>query len=219
MTYAMPLFPVPAVSAPAYHPAEELLLDYATGATSPAESLLLATHLAYCDACRKTAHAARTVGGTLLNALEPARLPPNMLNRTLAAIDADDGLDAATPPSLAAFLGENMASKHWKRLPNGFRMRRIPSEGSGRAWLFDAPPGMKLLPHRHKGDEWTVILSGLFLDGDHAYRPGDFAHMDDGERHGPTIGLESRCVSLIMVRDAPHYTSLVGKLAAPFVKL
>ncbi len=214
----MPLFPDPAVPAPAYHPAEELLLDYAAGTSSPAEALLLATHLVYCEVCRQTVHAARAVGGTLLDTLEPAHLPPNMLNRTLTAIDADEGADILPPP-LAAFLGEHMASKDWKTLPNGFRMHRIPSEGSGHAWLFDAPPGMKLLPHQHKGDEWTVILSGLFLDGDHAYRPGDFAHMDDGAQHGPTIGSESRCVSLIMVRDAPNYTTFAGKLAAPFVKL
>lgn len=219
MTHVMPLFPDPAVPAPAYHPAEELLLDYAVGATSPAESLLLATHLAYCDVCRQTVHAARAVGGTLLDTLEPSRLPPNMLNRTLAAIDAGDDLSTTPAPPLADFLGQHMASKHWKKLPNGFRMRRIPGEGSGRVWLFDAPPGMKLLPHQHKGDEWTVILSGLFLDGDRAYRPGDFAHMDDGARHQPTIGPESRCVSLIMVRDVPKYTTFVGKLAAPFVKL
>lgn len=223
MTHTMPLFPDPAAHAPAYHPDEEFLLDYAAGTTSQAETLLLATHLAYCNTCRGAVQAARNVGGMLLNTLEPAHLPPNMLNRTLTAIDAagtrvDMVADTVAPP-LAAFLAENMASKQWKSLPNGFRMRRIPGEGSGRAWLFDAPPGMKLLPHRHKGDEWTVILSGVFLDGGHAYRPGDFARLEDGEEHRPKIGAKSRCVSLIMVRDAPVYTTPFGKLAAPFIKL
>ena len=220
MTHAMPRFPDPAAPAPAFHPAEEFLLDYATGATSPAETLLLATHLAYCASCRQAVAAARAFGGTLLDTLEPARMPPNMLNRTLAAIDADDTPAAPPLPSLSAFLAENMAHKSWRHLPNGFRMRRVPtSEGSGRAWLFDAPPGMKLLPHRHVGDEWTVILSGVFHDGDDAYRVGDFARRDDGESHRPTIGTEGRCVSLIMVRDAPRYTTPVGRLAAPFIKL
>jgi putative transcriptional regulator len=223
-TDTMPRFPDPAAPAPAFHPAEEFLLDYAAGATSQAETLLLATHLAYCKVCRQAVQAARTVGGVLLNTLAPAHLPPNMLNRTLAAIDADRPAVAPPPPSLSAFLSEQMAQKDWKHLLGGFRMRRIPgeahgSEGGGRAWLFDAPPGMKLLPHRHVGDEWTVILSGVFHDGDNAYRVGDFGHREDGETHQPTIGLEGRCVSLIMVRESPKYTTRVGKLAAPFIKL
>jgi putative transcriptional regulator len=225
MTHIMPHFPDPAASAPAYHPAEEFLLDYAAAATSPAETLLLAAHLAYCDSCRQAVHAARAVGGTLLDTLEPARMPPNMLNRTLAAIDADDRPVAPPPPSLSTFLTAQMAAGKWKSLPNGFRMRRVSTsdeagrEGSGRAWLFDAPPGIKLLPHRHVGDEWTVILSGVFHDGDNSYRVGDFGRRDDGEAHQPTIGFEGRCVSLIMVRAAPKYTTAYGRLAAPFIKL
>jgi putative transcriptional regulator len=224
MTSTMPRFPDPAAAAPAFHPAEEFLLDYAAGTTSQAETLLLATHLAYCKICRQAVHAARTVGGMLLNTLEPARLPPNMLNRTLAVIETD-GPAVAPLPSLSAFLGTQMADRHWRSLPGGFRMHRIPGSegparsGSGRAWLFDSSPGMELLPHRHVGDEWTVILSGVFLDGGHAYRAGDFARLDDGEEHRPKIGAEGRCVSLIMVRHAPRYTTAIGKLAAPFLKL
>lgn len=224
MTDIIPRFPDPTAPAPVFHPAEELLLDYAAGTTSQAETLLLATHLAYCNVCRQAVQAARTVGGMLLNALEPARLPPNMLNRTLAVIEADR--PAVVPlPSLSSFLGAQMADAHWRNLPGGFRMRRIPGqegpgrEGAGRAWLFDSPAGMKLLPHRHVGDEWTVILSGVFLDGGHAYHPGDFAQLEDGWEHRPKIGVNSRCVSLIMVRESPKYTTPVGKLAAPFIKL
>ncbi len=132
---------------------------------------------------------------------------------------------APPPPSLSAFLTAQMAAGQWKSLPNGFRMRRVATsdepgrQGPGRAWLFDAPPGMKLLPHRHVGDEWTVILSGVFLDGDRSYQVGDFGHRDDGETHQPTIGEQGRCVSLIMVRAAPRYTSAFGRLAAPFIRL
>jgi putative transcriptional regulator len=226
MTHAMPRFPDLEAPAPAHHPPEEFLLDYAAGATSPSETLLLATHLAYCKFCRDAVRAARIVAGTLLDGLEPARLPPSMLNRTLAAIDA--GAETEEPPAqppLSAFLAQHMAHKSWKRLPNGFRMHRVPAgngpdrQGAGRAWLFDSPPGLTLLPHRHVGDEWTVILSGVFHDGDRTYRVGDFGHREDGEAHQPSIGAGERCVSLIMVRQSPRYTTAVGKLAAPFLKL
>ncbi len=220
MKHTISPFPNPAAPAPVYHPAEEFLFDYAAGTASPSETLMIATHLAYCADCRRTVQITRTAGGALFEGLEPARLPPNMLNRTLAAIDASNGAPVDERPPLAAFLNENLASRHWRRLPGGFRMRRVPgNDHSGRVWLFDAPPGMKLLPHRHEGDEWTVILSGVFVDNEHSYRVGDFARLADGEEHRPVIGQEGRCVSLIMVRDAPHYTTMAGKLAAPFIKL
>ena len=223
--HAMPRFPDPGARPPAYHPADEFLLDYAAGATSPAETLLLATHLAYCGTCRRAVKAARIAGGSLLDLLEPSRLPPNMLNRTLAAIDAGVRDERPPTPPLSTFLAQQMAHKDWKRLPNGFRMRRVSAgegpdqEGSGRAWLFDAPPNLKLLPHRHVGDEWTVILSGVFHDGDRAYQVGDFGIREDGEEHRPLIGADGRCVSLIMVRESPKYTTTVGRFAAPFVRL
>jgi putative transcriptional regulator len=224
-TRVMPCFPDPGAPAPAHHPAEELLLDYAAGSASPTEALLLATHLAYCDICRRAVKAARAIGGMLLNTLEPMRLPPNMLNRTLAAIDACRRDEPPAPPPLSAFLASQMAEAGWKRLPNGFRMRRVSAgkgtdeKGEGRAWLFDSPPGLTLLPHRHVGDEWTVVLSGVFHDGERTYRVGDFAHRDHGETHQPSIGEGERCVSLIMVRESPRYTTMAGRLAAPFIKL
>jgi putative transcriptional regulator len=220
MKHVMPPIPNPSIPVPTFHPAEEFLLDYATGTASSGETLMIATHLSFCEICRLTVHAAQTVGGNMLGTLEPARLPPNMLNRTLAAIDSVDQTPLVEPPSLSTFLSENFAKPDWKKLPGGFRMRRIPgSDDRGRVWLFDAPPNMKLLPHRHEGDEWTVILDGVFVDNTTRYRAGDFACLADGAEHRPMTGPEGRCVSLIMVRDDPHYTTMMGKLAAPFVKL
>jgi putative transcriptional regulator len=221
MKPATTTFPNPSAPAPVYHPAEEFLLDYASGALSSAETLMIATHVAYCASCRQAVGAAKATGGALLDDIEPARLPPNMLNRMLAAIDANGVPPAPEPRSLSRLLNENLSDPRWRKLPGGFRMRRVSGEGdaSGRVWLFDAPPGMRLLPHRHSGDEWTVILTGLFVDNDRSYRVGDFASLADGEEHRPVIGMEGRCVSLIMVRESPFYTTLPGRVAAPFIKL
>jgi putative transcriptional regulator len=220
MKYPLSRTPDRAAPPPAYHPSEEFLLDYAAGTASSGETLMIAAHLSFCEVCRRAVHANQKVGGMMLNELEPERLPPNMLNRTLAAIDAGRNTKLVEPPPFATFLAQNLAKPDWKTLPSGFRMRRIQShDENGRVWLFDAPPNMKLLPHRHRGDEWTVILSGEFIDNRCSYRTGDFACLDDGEEHRPMTGPGERCVSLIMVRKDPSYTTLLGKLAAPFVKL
>jgi putative transcriptional regulator len=221
VTSVIPFLPPPYTPVPSYHPGEELLLDYASGGSSPAEAMMIATHLACCMACRDLVRVADDVGGALLDAIASVRLPPDMLNRTLVAIDTfrPDAHDGRAPPIM---LDDYLARPNWKKLPGGFRMRRISGNdgsGAGRIWLFDAPPGMRLLPHRHGGDEWTVILRGGFVDQNLHYGPGDFACMADGVVHQPTVGVNERCVSLIMVRENPRYTTLFGKLTSPFVRL
>ncbi len=221
MSAAIPFLPPPGTPAPSYHPGEELLLDYASGGSSAAEAMMIATHLACCTSCRDLVRVADDVGGALLDAIASVRLPPDMLNRTLTAIDAQrfEPYDGSARPVM---LDDYLARPHWKKLPGGFRMRRISGDdgsGTGRIWLFDAPPGMRLLPHRHGGDEWTVILRGGFVDQDMEYGPGDFACIADGKVHRPTVGVNERCVSLILVRENPRYTTLLGKLSSPFVRL
>ena len=223
MRLAGTILELPGVLVPAYHPAEELLLDYASGASSAEEAMMIATHLTCCAMCRHLVRIALQAGGALFDAIAPVRLPPDMLNRALTAIDvARTAVQAPDAPQLSALLDGYLARPDWRRLPGGFRMRRISGDarsGAGRIWLFDAPAGMKLLPHRHSGDEWTVILRGAFVDHDTRYGAGDFACLSDGEVHRPMVGAEERCVSLIMVRQAPRYTTLLGKLSSPFVRL
>jgi putative transcriptional regulator len=220
VNFAIPFVPL-GTRAPSFHPGEELLLDYASGGSSAAEAMMIATHLACCTSCRDMVRIADDVGGALLDAMASVRLPVDMLNRTLAAIDAllpEPGGSAQHP----VMLDDYLARSDWKKLLGGFRMRRISRDdrtGAGRIWLFDAPPGMRLLPHRHGGDEWTVILRGVLVDQDMQYGPGDFACMADGEVHRPMVGGGDRCVSLIMVRENPRYTTLFGKLSSPFVRL
>jgi putative transcriptional regulator len=225
--------PVPHdVPLPSHHPADELLLDYATGAASPAESLMIATHLTLCPDCMAATRTLDMAGSILLSALDPARMPPGMLNRTLAAINAaQDEVPAVTsgeplpetqserPRQIADHLA-GVSKAPWRQLPGGFRMRLVVGDDPlGRVWLFDAPSGMRLMPHRHVGDEWTVILSGEFSDDDHCYLAGDFGALPDGQDHRPQVGPNERCVGLLMVRENPRYTTILGKMLGPFFPL
>jgi putative transcriptional regulator len=211
---------------PRHHPPDELLLDLATGGASESEALILETHLRYCANCRSQSRMLDRLGGALLDALEPVTLPPNMLNRALQAIERAGDLQLPPQPATPRDLLEaNLAHVGWRRLPGGFRMRRVthglqssPPDG-GRVWLFDAPAGMKLFQHRHVGDEWTLILAGELLDGAESYRAGDFVHLPDAYCHQPVAGAGDRCVSLILVRESPRFTTPLGKLMAPFLRL
>lgn len=215
---------------PEHHPAEEFLLDYATGGQTACESLMMEAHLALCPICTGRVRSMEAIGGALLDSLPASHLPPAMLNRTLAAIDMVEAAPIAVQPAapvaekLDRFMHEALRTGKWRRLPGGFRMRQIAAEGrcatgDGRVWLCDAPAGMRMLPHRHAGDEWTVVLSGEIIDSTGRYGAGDFICSPDGLDHRPVTGTDGRCISLTMVRESPRYTTAMGKLAAPFIRL
>lgn len=55
------------MNTPTHHPAQECLLAYANGGMGEAESLLVATHLAFCPECRKVAQLGECVGSKLMD--------------------------------------------------------------------------------------------------------------------------------------------------------
>jgi putative transcriptional regulator len=204
-------------AAPTRHPPAELLIDYASGALSDSESLMMATHLTCCAVCRGAIDACDAVGGALLDAIEPARLPPAMLNCVLAGIDATP---METAPKPSACLGKGIFDGPWTRLPGGYGKQRIAlDDRSGRVWLLKAPGGKGLLRHRHVGDEWTVVMQGAFTDETGTYRVGDFALLDDGFEHRPKARPGEDCICLIMVRETPRYVGVTGRLMGPLVRL
>jgi putative transcriptional regulator len=215
---------------PARHPPEELLLDYAAAASSAPEAMLIEAHLAFCAGCRGAVQSYQAIGGALFDALEPAWLPPDSLNRTFDLIDKAAGIDAgpridagnvkpALPPAPDIDIGP--AAPGWRRLPGGYGMKKVAcADGKdGRVWLLKAPGGKGLLRHRHKGDEWTVVMQGAFSDDTGHYGVGDFAQLPDGYEHRPMAQGAQDCVCLIMIRNAPHYTTMTGRLAARFIRL
>ncbi len=229
----------PPVPAPTHHPAAELLLDYASGATSEAESLMIAIHLGACRECRRAFQTSVAVGGALLDAIAPVRIAPALLNRTLSAIDtmpadrpvkpkpqASGGPTESCAPfwrhwpaPLRAYLDDGHVKK-WRWLPAGFRALRVPcGDPSARIWLMKAPGGRGPFPHSHTHDEWTVVLEGGFTDETGTYAAGDFACAGPGDAHTVVAEPGEGCVCVLLVRAPPVYTCLPGRLLAPFIQL
>lgn len=218
------------VAAPTHHPAGELLIDYAAGALSPAEALVIDVHLEFCADCRQAARTALDAGGALLDAIEPMALPPASFQRVLQAIDGEsvsiDSVIRSAPTFAvkwpAALRGRLASTGHapWRKMPAGFRALRIPFEDqSSRVWVVSAPGGRGPLAHAHVADEWTVVLEGGFTDETGTYAAGDFAHMGVGEQHRMIAEEGEGCVCLLLVREKPRYVTLMGKLLARLLAL
>jgi putative transcriptional regulator len=216
--------------APTHHPAGEFLIDYAAGALSPTETLLITLHLDFCPDCRRLADTALAAGGALLDAIAPLALPPTAFQRTLQAIDAlPRSVEALVrsaptfavkwPAALRDHLAASPAGK-WRKLPAGFRALRVPfKDRSSRVWVMDAPGGRGPLRHAHVADEWTVVLQGGFSDETGTYAAGDFASMGSGEQHTMIAEPGEGCVCVVLVRQPPRYLTLLGKLLAPLIRL
>jgi putative transcriptional regulator len=148
---------------PNHHPADEMLMDYASGSLAESPSLVVATHMALCPGCRRSVAEMEALGGALLDDLEPEDLAPSCLERMMIRLD-QPGTDVLPPRSrpavghpgaaqpgaagLAAshpaavpllprplrdYLGDDMARLRWKPMMPGVRAVDLPMTSKGGA--------------------------------------------------------------------------------------
>jgi putative transcriptional regulator len=217
---------------PVHHPSDELLLDYAAGSTDEPTSLMLATHLALCPGCRDTVARFESVGGALLEEIEPAALAPDALDYLLARLDeqvpasvprspAVGGPPGLMPEPLRSYVGAGLEAIRWKRVMRGVEQARIAVGGHGgevKARLLRIRPGIRIPRHTHAGVEMTLVLAGGFSDGDGHYLRGDFSFSDGEVDHSPVADEDGECLCLT-VTDAPlRLTGPLMRLLNPFVR-
>ncbi len=214
-----------------YHPPAEMLMDYASGALREAPSLVVATHLALCAECRSHVSTCEEIGGTLLNQSEAVAVSSNCRDAVMAALDAQQvpappktGYDPffcnVLPAPLRSYVGCNVAQVPWKKFSSTVDKINLDSCScsAGRARLIRVKAGSSLPMHTHKGNEYTVVLSGVYHDGEKTFRRGDFDACDGTTTHAPVAGAHEDCVCLIVVDGDLQMTGLFGRIISPFIR-
>lgn len=227
----------PAVRRPTHHPDEALLFDYATGRTSEAEGLIVATHITLCPECRHKVAEFEAIGGAIVDDIAPVAMADN----AFAAVLSEIGSESATartaaktasapsvPPDTAvngasmlprpilAYL-DNPQTLTWSSVVRGLEEVALPVD-SATVKLLRIKAGMAMPQHTHGGTEMTIVLAGGFTDESGHYQRGDVAATDDAVDHRPVADAGEDCVCLI-VTDAPlRLTGPIGRLLNPFVK-
>ena len=216
---------------PTHHIGEELLLDYAAGATTEAMSLLIASHLALCPMCRAQLAELELVGGAMLDALPGDDDDDAGLEAVLARLDRDeDGFDAPPAPAPAAvdgivlpeplrgYVGKDVGALRWKRRMRGLDECVLPV-GGARVSLMRIHRGASMPKHTHAGNELTLVLTGGFTDARGSYLRGDVAVTDQHVDHQPTADLDEDCLCLAVV-DAPlRLTGRMTRFLNPFLRI
>ncbi len=202
-----------------HHPGEELLLSYASGAADEAVALLAASHIALCADCRALVRNAEAAGGSVLSEVAPVALDQGAYHAILARLDAPAAaivrganLGGDVPAPLQAYVGASYADVPWRHITTGLAHFPIRTKGGTRARLIRAMPGAAVATHTHRGEEWTLVLTGSYSDVTGRYAAGDVQSTTPEIEHQPTADPGPVCINLA-VTDAPLiFRGLLPKL-------
>lgn len=224
------------MSLPTHHPGDMLLIDYAGGGLPEGPALVVATHLALCPACRLTVAEMESIGGALLDEIEPDELSAGCLESVMARLDMPCSAAAKTlsdhkppaskpmvrrsgllPEPLAGYVGERgLDGLRWRFLQPGMSYADLPSGGSGTTRLIRMKGGVGVPRHTHGGIEVSVVLQGGFHDEFGQFQPGDVAVGDDSIDHRPVADPEG-CLCLSATVGGLRLTGAIGRLFNRFV--
>jgi putative transcriptional regulator len=205
-----------------HHPADELLLAYASGTLGVGMRAVVAVHLELCPACRATVAALRAVGGALLEDETAAPLREDALARTLARIDASQPLvaprKANPPPPLPAGASwpralRDASATRWRWIGLGMRWSRVTlaEDPEANVFLLRIGAGKYLPSHTHTGTELTQIIYGRFHDGRALFGPGDFDLADGDIHHQPVVQDGSECICVAAVDGKLAFDGLIAR--------
>jgi putative transcriptional regulator len=213
---------------PQHHPAEEFLLQYASGAATEPFALLVAAHLAACAECRAAVAQAEALGGALLDDLAPETAPAASLDSDVAKILERAARQPQTPlpapdPAVASPLRGYLSdfdSVAWRSLGPGIQHCVLARDKYGAvARLLRISPGRSVFEHSHAGNEMTIVLQGSYRSGGAEFRAGDVECADEDTTHRPVAGSEATCICLA-VTDAPlRFRNILGRIMQPFIRI
>jgi putative transcriptional regulator len=208
---------------PKHHPCDARLIDFAAGSLAHGQRLVLASHLTACSACAGKVATAEALGGALLEALPPAALSRDALDRAMARIERPE---PPPPPEVPAPTGwipvpreVTLAARRATRrvAPGVWTASVAHGPGRSRTYLLGLKPGRSVPHHVHRGAEMVCVIKGAYADGEIVHGVGDFAESDEAIRHHPTVVGDEECVCLIATDRSVVGLDWVGRILIPLM--
>lgn len=205
-------------------PSEERLLAYAAGTLSPPESVVVAAHLALRPAAARWVEGLQTIGGEVLETLEPTPVADDLLARTLASLSA---VEVRLPPEPANDMTElpeplrRYPLGPWRWIGPDMHMRDVhaPRDGGCRVILLRIGSGRTTPVHTHDGVELTCVISGAYETDEARFGPGDFEEADGEVHHRPRTVSAEPCLCVVALDGQIRLDGWIGRLLQPFVRL
>lgn len=214
-----------------HHLSDDFLIEYANGSLATPEALVVGSHIAICADCRSRVETFEDVSAVLLEDGDTEAVSADVLDAVLAKLDTPDDtgadearieFDRATleviPPPLRGYLGDNLSELDWKRTGRGIEEVSLLREDDIRISLLRIRAGQKVPSHTHGGDEFTLVLSGGYSDGDSHYGKGDVSLADGTTDHAPVADNDGPCLCLTVRNGATRLTGPIGRFLNPLVR-
>ncbi|QPM91653.1 ChrR family anti-sigma-E factor [Pseudooceanicola algae] len=211
-----------------HHIHDSMLAAYAAGRLPQAFEMVVAAHVSLCDHCRAALETHQFVGGTLLETGQTEDLSAGALDTLMARLD--DNLSEAPnevaqvnrrmgiyPGPVARALGQR--PPRWRAAGGGVRQTILFENGKSSARLLYIPGGMAVPDHGHNGTELTMVLQGAFHDETGHFGPGDVEIADESLEHTPIADPGPACICLAATDARLRFTSLLPRLAQPFLRI
>ncbi|MFT4765852.1 MAG: putative transcriptional regulator [Oleispira sp.] len=222
-----------------YHPADELLMQFAAGQLTNALGIQAACHLESCKKCQLKVRLYEQLGGDLIDISTPVELETNAKSRLLSNLQKQKNTATSLvsdeqsavyqqqiananqrlPKPLRRFLPDYYENLPWTGFSKSIQSYDLPfSDERYTARFYKIAAGKELPQHTHKGNEFTLVMSGSFSDLSGDYHPGDFVLADTSTHHQPRAHEREDCICFA-VTDAPlKMTGFFGRMLNPFMK-
>ncbi|HKL69038.1 ChrR family anti-sigma-E factor [Salibaculum sp.] len=215
-----------------HHLTDALLMGYSAGILPEAFNVVVAAHVSLCDDCRARLTEFDAVGGEVVAMGGTAKMDPDSLTRTLAAIageppapDADvhaartHADPGVLPQPIRDYVGGDLDAVKWRRVGGGVRQAILPTSANASVRLLHIPAGCAVPDHGHAGTELTLVLQGAFRDETDRFGTGDIEVANEDLDHQPVAEDGIDCICLAAT-DAPlKFNSMLPKLAQPFLRI
>jgi putative transcriptional regulator len=210
-----------------HHPSETTLISYASGALPAAIAGVVACHATICPECRTKVRRLKLIGALLLETIEAEPLAEADVTLAVSRITqhnvlplprADHAFDPILPAPLVHYLGMTSDEIPWKTLVKGLQQYRVRlPKGSGEIRLVRARPRLRLLKHRHRGMELTMVLKGAYRDETGEYHWGDVSDLNEDIEHQPKVLSDDECICIIASEAPARYSELLPRLLQPIM--
>ena len=168
------------------------------------------------------------LGGALLEEQDDTvPLAEDSLAATLARITAQDSTPQPAPPRRAGvlpaplqdYVGGDLDRIRWRPVGMGVKQAILKTGPGASARLLFIPAGMAMPDHGHHGTEMTMVLQGAFSDEHERFARGDVEIADEDIQHTPVADISEDCICLAVTDASLRFTSLLPRLAQPFLRI
>jgi len=225
-----------------HHLDDNTLMRYASGDLDAAFTVIVASHIALCEQCRKASHDAEQLGGALLAETDVQPVNDNAFESLMAAIDEQDksqvdGVEARNvhtfpkrgagkisgdiPLPLQRHIGAQISDIKWKKVAPGISKHDIDmgKDSPSSLYLLNIAPGQAVPEHGHGGQEMTLILSGAYNDRFGRFGRGDIADLDEHVEHQPIVENDAACICLVATEKPTKFKGLIERVLQPLIRI